>query len=319
MTEGRLLYKYRKFDARTLQMLCEHGLHYSNPAKFNDPLDCNLAIYPDLSAYELIKLYEKLLGPGQAEEFNVAIYNARKEAAPYGQNIHLPSDVKDRFKQKIADLIATVIQEELNQRGVLSLSGTWESVLMWSHYADEHRGICIEYDTTEMPHEYLARVNDDGSRAVSASDIMKWKEYGDKEAEQRVFQTHFYSKAPEWRYEQEWRDIGDKEGKCQSYHITAVLFGARCEPAVQAAVVRMLGSETTVVFRKVRFEGLSFALTSDRITAKEIEHTVLFVSEEVNAAREQASGFISLFDDIAIDMKSFYRDEVRRIVENERP
>lgn len=41
------------------------------------------------------------------------------------------------------------LDSELGNEGVLTLSATWKSGLMWSHYADEHRGICIEYDTRD--------------------------------------------------------------------------------------------------------------------------------------------------------------------------
>jgi len=38
---------------------------------------------------------------------------------------------------------------------VCSFSGTQYSIIMWSHYADQHRGFCIEYDTNSLPPENL--------------------------------------------------------------------------------------------------------------------------------------------------------------------
>jgi hypothetical protein len=38
---------------------------------------------------------------------------------------------------------------------VCSFSATGKSIIMWSHYADQHRGFCIEYDTESLPPENL--------------------------------------------------------------------------------------------------------------------------------------------------------------------
>ena len=43
-TEGgngvpKRLYKYRRFDERTLESLIHDMLHFTDPSKFNDPLD----------------------------------------------------------------------------------------------------------------------------------------------------------------------------------------------------------------------------------------------------------------------------------------
>ena len=38
---------------------------------------------------------------------------------------------------------------------ICSFSGTKQSIIMWSHYADQHRGYCIEYDTDSLPPEHL--------------------------------------------------------------------------------------------------------------------------------------------------------------------
>lgn len=36
----KLLYKYRAFSPRLLDMLVADELYYSDPSDFNDPLDC---------------------------------------------------------------------------------------------------------------------------------------------------------------------------------------------------------------------------------------------------------------------------------------
>src|ERR1700733_7795266 len=36
----------------------------------------------------------------------------------------------------------------LNQCGVLCFSRSWQNALLWSHYGDKHRGICLGIDIT---------------------------------------------------------------------------------------------------------------------------------------------------------------------------
>ena len=47
-TIPRRLYRYQKFNVRTLDMLVRDTLHYSNPSNFNDPLDTRPSLAADL-------------------------------------------------------------------------------------------------------------------------------------------------------------------------------------------------------------------------------------------------------------------------------
>jgi hypothetical protein len=121
-------------------------------------------------------------------------------------------DVDRYLKEYVAEDIKRVFDGEMEQKGVFSLSKTWKSPLMWSHYADEHRGICLEYDTTQIPHPDIAPVDYRSPRSVKVSDLIEWKINASSEAERRVHNTYFFAKSPQWRYEKEWRDISKSSG-----------------------------------------------------------------------------------------------------------
>jgi hypothetical protein len=82
-------------------------------------------------------------------------------------------DVEAYLVRMLARDIKDELDDEFSQHGVLSLSATWSSALMWSHYADEHRGICVEYDTTDQEHCNLRPVGYRAPRAVKASDLAR--------------------------------------------------------------------------------------------------------------------------------------------------
>ncbi|MBZ9857072.1 DUF2971 domain-containing protein [Mesorhizobium sp. CA13] len=278
------LYKYRKFDVVALRMITYHGLYYADPRRFNDPLDCELSIQPDISPRKLSDLLKSLLGPEREADWRHEIASARYYASEEG-DIKLAGAARDYLRRILADRIGTEIRKDFDQRGILSLSATWRSVLKWSHYADEHRGICLEFDTTELPHDRLAPVRYDGVRSVMASDIYAWKLGGDEAAGSRAFETHFYSKAPDWSYEQEWRDIGDKPGECGDYRITGVYFGFRCDHAVQVAIVKMLGLDSNVDLYDVHLNPYSFELSRAEIDAGEIDALGMREPREIETAR----------------------------------
>ena len=43
--------------------------------------------------------------------------------------------------------------------GILCLSERRDDILMWSHYASSHCGVCLEFDTKRMPFEKAGAVN----------------------------------------------------------------------------------------------------------------------------------------------------------------
>lgn len=54
------LFKYRAFNVRTLRLVAEAEVHYSDPSTFNDPLDCNPTVDVDLEQPELLTLFIQL-------------------------------------------------------------------------------------------------------------------------------------------------------------------------------------------------------------------------------------------------------------------
>jgi len=47
------LYKYREFNARTLDIVVNDNFHYANAITFNDPLDSRPTVCPDLDNNKL--------------------------------------------------------------------------------------------------------------------------------------------------------------------------------------------------------------------------------------------------------------------------
>ncbi len=266
------LYKYRAFGVRALRSLTEAEVHYAQPRTFNDPLDCDPTLDVDVGRPTLEKLLYRMF---------MRRMDKSQAADEIGNLRYMSTEVGDYKTDKEADaylarMLAREIKNELDdefaQRGVLSLSATWSSALMWSHYADEHRGICVEYDTTDQEHPNLGPVSYRAPRAVKASDLVRWKGRNDDAAKQSVIQTYFYAKSSEWKYEKEWRDVRNDNGvKPVPFRVTAIHFGLRCDIAVITSLVRLLHDQPQIKLYSISPKEQTFKLRRTPIDRDEID------------------------------------------------
>ncbi|MDR6114119.1 MULTISPECIES: DUF2971 domain-containing protein [Sphingomonas] len=266
------LYKYRPFHINSLRSVIQAEVFYAKPKTFNDPLDCDPTIEIDISRPHLENLlYQMLLRTRSEKEAEGDISRLRYYSTEYG-DYRKDETVESYLKTIVANKIKDELDDELGNEGVLALSSTWASALMWSHYADEHKGICIEYDTRDQDHPRLAPVNYRAPRAVKTSDLWLWKAKGDNFARQRVFDTYFYSKSSEWKYEKEWRDVSDKSGvRGVPFRITAILFGLRCDPSIITSFVRLLSDHPKIKLWQMLPKDDSFALRREQVDREEVQ------------------------------------------------
>jgi hypothetical protein len=108
----------------------------------------------------------------------------------------------ERFVDKVFD-------EKLGL-GIASFSETWNNELMWAHYADGFRGICIAYPVSRL----LAGLDDQHALSRVA--------YGDKPHYLNLQRMHdeaeraraiLSTKNLKWAYEREWRLFAPQPGR----------------------------------------------------------------------------------------------------------
>jgi hypothetical protein len=113
--------------------------------------------------------------------------------------------------------------EERNRRQrirVCAFTETHRNPVVWSHYADEHRGICIEFDTDhiDIRNNLLDAVI--YSNTVPTLKPNSW-------ADERL---SFLNKTKEWAYEKEWRYIVKEDSSFLTFNDSAIkrlLLGTR--------------------------------------------------------------------------------------------
>jgi Protein of unknown function (DUF2971) len=291
----RRLYKYREFGINTLRLLSEAEVYYANPLSFNDPLDSRPEIEVDVPLSDLVKTcYRMLLERLATDEAKKKIYEFRYLSSEYG-DYKTDKDAENHYVRSLVRCIKDSLNALYGKFGVFSLAKKWNCHLLWSHYADNHRGLCVEYDASDNACFDLRKVRYGTSRSVKISELFAWKVSGSKLAENSVFETIFLAKAPAWRYESEFRDIRAQHGVCSSpMTVKAVHFGMRCDTAVKTAVVKLYSNvDPSIDIFEVYASDNSFELKRRAVDIGEIEAFGVLVPDFVRQ-RDALKGFDDL-------------------------
>ena len=259
--QPKKIYRYRGLSARTLESLCHDELYFAAPAAFNDPLDCKPTVESDSDRCTLRLILGELVKRRVVAGTRAALKNARLQGQK--AEAHATRLGGQAVRNKLADieynatnpdyevseeeaecrLLTCEIQQELIKqyhRGVCCFSASVYNPLLWSHYGDEHRGICIGYSLDRAPKPKLNKVIYGGSRIIKTSMIAQAVLENDVEAQNLLDEAVLLRKAPSWRYEREWRLLGNKGGHKSTLALQDVTFGLRCQAAVVHAVISAL-------------------------------------------------------------------------------
>lgn len=287
----RRIYKYRGFSNLTLDMLVADNLFYADPSTFNDPLDTRPSLNTDLDVARLEAVLSRLVEQRVRAEMSAAAKTIKYRGPKTLE--HIDRHSRRRAEQVIAEiaynatnpeyevgdpqlfLLGQYVEEELLRqynKGIVSLAERATCPLMWSHYGDQHHGVCAGYSIPADAATNLHKIEYGGSRLVDASEISRMLN-GDDVARRRVDRAVLLRKAASWRYEREWRLIGQRGLQDSPLELEEVIFGMRCKASVMYAVVRALEDRGRPVryyeMREVRgtFQLRKFALNTDELAA----------------------------------------------------
>lgn len=267
----RRLYKYRSFSNRTLDALVDDQLFFADPSTFNDPLDTKPTLATDIGADALAHILGKLVEQRVSAEMSAAAATIRYRDLKTLNHIVVHS--RQRAEQIVKEirynatdptlgvgdpeqyLFGRYVEDELLRRydkGVFSLAARSQCPLMWSHYGDQHSGLCVGYSVPERAVSSLHKITYGGSRLVEASAVAAMLE-GDETARRKVDEAVLTRKATNWRYEREWRLIGPRGSQDSPLELEEIVFGMRCSRTVKYTIVKsLLDRKRSVKFYEIR-------------------------------------------------------------------
>ena len=285
------LYKYRAFSPLSVQSLVADEVYFADPSSFNDPLDTRPCVEADLEVSELQDVLRTLVERRES----ATLLTAAKSIGYRGPNTttRIEERSKRRAKAVLDDLkyhstnpersgtetdahrflLTSEIESELLKRyskGIYCLGTRTSCPLMWSHYGDQHRGLCIGYTVPDRERSNLFKVQYGGSRLVLTSDVASMLA-GDSAAAKAVDSAVLLQKANDWKYEREWRLLGPRGNQRSPLELSSVTFGMRCSSTVQHAVVKALeGRDMDVKFYEMHEQRGSFKLSRRTLNVDEL-------------------------------------------------
>jgi hypothetical protein len=172
------LYKYVTRDV--LKKILNGSVRFTQPSAFNDPFE----------------LLPEFVIPANAPEEKVSIsfdISAQRRHPPVGDIDIVPEESHS------SDPTARDIVRDLNEKiGILCLARAHDSLLMWSHYAEQYSGAVIEFDSSHAFFSNQIEVEYRSSRPKK--DFQKY-------LESPVPLAELCAKSDQWQYEGEIRIV----------------------------------------------------------------------------------------------------------------
>ncbi len=214
-------FKYRFINKNLIDSLVNGSLYFALPSNLNDPFDCQVDIRKSANF-------------------------AASKVSGMKREILLKISTLDNFGDEI--------QRRMMKIGVCSFSLNLEESLLWSHYADEHRGVCLMYEFTEN------FILEEANEIVGVSEIVygenplsDWLIENIPDQIENDFYDHFTTellkrvlivKSDGWRYENECRIIRQKSGPflIPKECLKQVCFGMHAEKADMQLVRKIVDS-----------------------------------------------------------------------------
>ena len=182
------LYKYRKVDLHLEAMLLRGEVCVPSPVDFNDPFDCWLPVDPMGTEEELGCMFREYLRDKEPGLCGRELEEGIDKEVSRRQH-EQPGVIHSEARQAIARVLA--------KTGVYSLSATNKHILMWSHYADDHKGVCLEFSLGSAP------ALRDRATKVTYKEELPCMSFFDPKLPGVLMTT----KSDAWSYEQEWRIV----------------------------------------------------------------------------------------------------------------
>jgi hypothetical protein len=196
MNGVRRLYHYQRFNPdRLRQILSSNSIYLSNTRGFNDPWDCRP--FFDLNRLDEPAFYVRQVKWFERVDKKHNPHLSEKERAERATRLR-----NDRafLEHCIRQMVG--IESEIQKRyRVYCLTTKPTDTLMWSHYSENHTGICLEFRC-------------DNGILSSALKVVYYETYPSLDLaddDPHTILLPLLAKAKDWSYEDEYRLIAQEE------------------------------------------------------------------------------------------------------------
>lgn len=240
MINNKLFYKYQRIENddgnHTIENLSNNQFYFNEPTKFNDPFDCKVNYFYQGKEGDWIKFLKK--------EGN----------DPTQIKKDIKSKIDDGILENEGDLIIfhptpakknNFLHGDIHKKNlpkVCCFTETDDNILMWSHYADNHQGICLRFRSDKALDGYFLILNSTSEPCQIPFIKIEYKEnlppivnMFDEDRDETLVKF-LLTKYSDWKYEKEYRMLlyeNELEGGTIRYEkedLEGITFGLKMKP-----------------------------------------------------------------------------------------
>lgn len=257
---GYTLFKFAKINTNLIDSLTKSYLYFASVKNLNDPFDCRIDIDASISS-----------AIARCDDPNI-----RKQLIEFKQSEDF---LKVAPLAKTAGIFSACVGKD-SQTDILA---GWNSHTMWSHYAENHSGVCLTYQFNEQwffdNKDHLVATDRVTYAESPISDWLVSNKIGsfthpaldDQFASDpgiRLLMKLLTNKSPAWEYEQEARIIARKPGTYEITlgHLVQICFGLHTSPSDIDQIQKVCkNSGHSVTFARMKRGQGDFGLTYEEM------------------------------------------------------
>lgn len=209
------VYKFRKIDPQLLSSLSEGYFWCSKPSEFNDPFDC----------------YKHFLTFEPTVEDIVELFKTVSKTQ--GQQLKDHIDYFTKHPEEVSRAYYSIVEQTIESQGICCFANNYENNLLWSHYGDHHKGVCLAFQP-DMDLESFLTFKVRYAKGIVPENYFANGGLG------AIFTLT--TKSLDWEYEDEYRVITDSPGKrhFKKEALTTIIFGCTTTEQEMLSVINVV-------------------------------------------------------------------------------
>ena len=231
-----VLFKYRDWeDSHHKRILTDCEIYFPSFDQFNDPFDGSIPVRYRKEELTPENVFKKLYRLIKAEHPDWPDSKIHEKAFSIQSSGHIGDDqywesVNEEYLRRIHTRI-----------GVFSMASEYDNHLMWSHYANMHKGICVGFNIDEL----RSQIEDWGIFSISYQEELPFIELSE---DHMIFAKKLLcTKSSVWSYEQEYRilrfDFARRTLRVSAESVDQVIFGLRMQQETKLKILDLVKSQ----------------------------------------------------------------------------
>lgn len=282
-----ILYKYTS-AAAAKEVLRTGRLRWSSPLRFNDPFDVPRQLDLPFTVDELreatvSRIEEYIAGTAQPaagtpfEAIRDLVSGDQGRSALMLGIVRGTSHMLAMPYDAAMEDFRSAWAEKVNHLRILCLACVGDSPAMWAHYADEHKGVVLLFESSDerdsstllaTPVIYRSEppalpLVDRWVRVFLSEEEVDWSEY---------FHECYYVKSLEWSYEKEYRAISASQDEEPLYSdmeflredLVGIVLGAAIDQADEDELRELAAGYPSAVVYRARHDQATRSVTWER-------------------------------------------------------